>query len=178
MNDHPYLQRGIIAKQLTRVREVIEIEFFKCLYFTSGAKWNLLNLPRHLQGLPNHILTSISFVYYSLKCTCSSSYKFLKENVIYDPYLSQEMKKIIQKPYFSSTRQTQSYARLSFVCFLKCIWSSSDKPYMTEKGHFSTSYEPRQQNKNSESLQHICKTCPIISQSVKCLLLTMQMYFK
>ena len=53
------------------------------------------------------------------------------------------MKIIIQKPYCTSTGHFLSYPRVSFVCILKCRWSSSNKPYMTEKVIFDPHMIPR-----------------------------------
>ena len=46
------------------------------------------------------------------------------------------MKIKIQKPYSTSKRYNQSYPIVSFVYYLKCRWSTSDKPYTTKKSMF------------------------------------------
>ena len=87
-------------------------------------------------------------------------------NLIGYLYLTPGMKIKIQKPYCISTRYIHSYPLASFVYYLKCRWSSSEKSYMTENVIVRPSYDPRGQNVNFESLLHICITCPIISSIV------------
>ena len=67
------------------------------------------------------------------------------------------MKIKFQKPYCTSTRHTQSYPRVSIDYYMKCRWSSSDKPFKTEIWIYRPSFNPRGHNENSESLLHFCK---------------------
>ena len=63
-----------------------------------------------------------------------------------DSYLTIDIKIKIQKRYCTSTRHTQSYPRVSLVYYLKCKWSWSDKPYMTENVIVRPSFDPWRQN--------------------------------
>ena len=132
-----------------------------------------MNLIRHLQGLSNHILHIICLQFLcavnwltqvtsSLKYTWRSSYKILKTLIISRPFFDPRDEKKNSKAYCTSTRHTQSYLRTSFVYYLKCRWSSSDKSYMTENVIVRPWYDPRGKNENSKSLLHICKTCLFI----------------
>ena len=64
---------------------------------------------------------------------------------LHDSCLTPEMKIKILKPYCTSTRHSQLlYTIVSFVYSLKCRWSSSDEPYMTENENVidRPSYDP------------------------------------
>ena len=82
------------------------------------AKCKFLNLIRHLQGLPNHILPyhlfTIPWNIAGVQVT-----RFGKETSFFDPYMTPGMKIKIQKPYSKSTWQTLSFHRVSFVYYLK-----------------------------------------------------------
>ena len=101
-----------------------------------------MNLIGHLLGLFNHTLA------YHLYTIPWSMYMELRLQVSEKkPHFSTfirppEMEIKIQKHYWKSTRYTPSYPIESVVCYLKCRWSSSDKPYMTKR-HCSTLILPQ-----------------------------------
>ena len=73
----------------------------------------------------------------------------------------------IPNPYCTSAKDAQSYSSVSIVYSCKCTCSSRDKLY--RKRRFTTLIWPFGTNENSETILHIYKTYPIISQSIFCL---------
>ena len=101
-----------------------------------------MNLIGHLQGLSNRILAYHLFTI-PWNIHGDSVTGNWKNPSFLDPYLTLGVKIKIQKAFCTSTRHTPSYLRASFVYYLKCRWSSSDKPFMIEKVIVQSSYDFR-----------------------------------
>ena len=118
-----------------------------------------MNLIGYLQVLSNHILAyhlfTIPWNMYIIKLFKLQVSE--KKHHFSTLFLIPGMKIKFQKPHCTSTRHTQSYPRVSIDYYMKCRWSSSDKPFKTEIWKYRPSFNPRGHNENSESLLHFCK---------------------
>ena len=93
--DHIFVQGGIIEKK--KKKAMYKQNFLKKSLFPQG---HILISVKSFWASTKHVKLhpSTLFVYYSLNCTWNSSYKTLKENVIFMPALSKESSSILFLP--------------------------------------------------------------------------------